>query len=259
MADAGDLDRFPPEIRFEIYNHLLVIDRIVPIKRVHRAKSKRQHDTVALQSQTKRSTEVLRVNKFMNEEAAPVLYGCNNFEFLNAMTLNDFLQQIGDAKRHLRHVAFHQDGFKFMKSWKSMQHSIQLLASERGVRNLQFSHSAFCRNGTLKIPISELVKHCKPLLQALNVEFVKKDLGTSVLDIIDIVLPRSNCESTGLCSTTGEHGRKALITNYTSSMFKTSTLDLQCGCRCGTAQDVNDRLKTELKEEIAKQLKLGLP
>ena len=140
MADAGDLGKLPPEIRKEIYTYLLVENETIPIKRLLRDKRERKSGTVALQSWTGRSSGVLRVNKLISEEAAQVLYGYNKIEFLNAGALRHFLEQIGDAKRHLRHVAIYQDGIIFMKSWNSMKQSIQMLASAKALRTLEVSH-----------------------------------------------------------------------------------------------------------------------
>jgi hypothetical protein len=159
MTDAGDLGRLPPEIRKEVFTYLLVEGETIQIKRFLGTKSKRKYDTAALRSwRTRRASEIFRVNKLIREEAAQVLYGCNKFEFINAGALYHFLQQIGDARRHLRHVAIYQDGLTFMKSWKSMQQSIQVLASVRGLRTLEVSHDALCRNVAPKTTIKALVQ-----------------------------------------------------------------------------------------------------
>ena len=127
MADAGDLGKLPPEIRKEIYTYLLVEDDVVPIKRFLGAKSNRKYDTAALlPRRTRRSNEILRVNKLIYEEAVKILYDCNKFEFLNAVALHHFLEQIGDAKRHLRHIAIYQYGLVFMKSWTSLKKSLEI-------------------------------------------------------------------------------------------------------------------------------------
>jgi len=260
MADAGDLGKLPPEIRKEIYTYLLVEDDVIPIKRFPRAISNRTCDTAALQLWwTKRSSQILRVNKLIREEAAQALYGCNKFEFLNAVTLRHFLQQIGDAKRHLGHVAICQDGLVFMNSWTSMEKSIQILASVRAIRTLEVSHTRLCHNGRPKISTEELVQHCKPLLHALNADFVKKGLNTSVLEVINIVLPRSDGGYVSFCCANREHIRKVLITNYATKKARNIMSELECGCRCRKADDVNNQLKQELREEIAKQLKLQPP
>jgi len=262
MANAGDLGKLPPEIRKEIYTYLLVEPNIIAIKRFLRAKSKHKYDTVALRLRTKRSTGILRVNKFVNDEAVKALYGCNKFEFLNAVALHHFIEQIGDARKYLRHVAIYQDGLTFMKSWKSMQQSIQALASVKGLRTLEVSHSALCRHGTPKSSIEDLVRRCKPLLHALNAEFVKRSLKSNVFDAIQIVLPLSDCESLvhrTLCSAKYEHPRRAFITNYATKLSRKIRSVLECGCHCRKADVVNNELNQQLKEEIAKQLKLELP
>jgi hypothetical protein len=103
-------------------------------------------------------------------------------------------------------------------------------------------------------------QHCKPLLDALNVEFVQRGLNSSVLDVINIVLPHSYCDDLpSLCSAKYEHPREASITNYATHMSRNIRSELQCGCHCRQADGVNNELNQELKEEIAKQLKLEFP
>lgn len=141
-----------------------------------------------------------------------------------------------------------------------MQHSIQVLASVRGLRTLEVSHDALCRSGTPKTSIKDLVQHCKPLLHALNAEFVRKGINSSVLDVIKVVLPRSYCDHLPeLCSEKYEHPRRASITNYATNISRNIMSVLQCGCHCRQANVVNNELKQELEEEIVKQLKLELP
>lgn len=260
MVDAGDLGKLPPEIRKQIYTYLLVENDTIAVKRFSRAKSNRKYDTAALRRWwTRRSSGILLVNRLIRQEAAPVLYGCNKFEFLNALVLHHFLEQIGDAKRHLRHVAMHEDGLIFMKSWKSMKKAIQILASVKGLRTLEVSLLALCRNDKPKIQIRDLVHHCKPLLKALDDDFVKKGLNTSVFDIIKISLGQSICETRGPCTATYEHPRDVFVTDYTTKKYTKAMPKDQCGYSCSNFGDENNKLKQELKAEIAKQLKLQLP
>jgi hypothetical protein len=260
MADAGDLEKLPPEIRKEIYTHLLVESETIMVKRLLRGKRKRKHGTVALQSGTGRSSELLRVNKLISEEAAQVLYGYSKFEFQNTGALRQFLEQIGDSKRHLRHVAIYHEGLIFMNSWNSLKQSIQILASVRALRTLEVSHSAFCGNGTVMLQTKELVEHCKPLLQALHDNFVEKRLSMSVFDIIRVSLPPSNCELNGTCSELGkQHLRISFLREYTSRTHKLAIPLGQCRCHCREARQVNDELEQEIRQEVAEQLELDMP
>jgi hypothetical protein len=264
MADAGDLGKLPPEIRKEIYTYLLAEDIIIPIKHFYHfqgAENRCKPDTVALRLEEKRSSGVLRVNKLIKEEAVQVLYGYNKFEFMDAGVLHQFLGQIGDAKRHLRHVTMCRDGLVFMGSWKLMEQSIQMLASVKGLRTLEVPHSTLCRIGTLtnKIQIKELVQHCKPLLAALNDHFIKNDLGASVFDIIKIPVPLGVCKLLSMCNPKVEHPRMVFITDHAGRRHLRKMTPLQCHCACKRFEDEDNKLEQELKEEIAKQLKLDLP
>ena len=259
MADAGDLGKLPPEIRKEIYAYLLAESHITPINSPRKAKSK--HDTVTLWSKTKQSSAILRVNKLISKEAVQVMYGCNKFEFVNAGVLQDFLRQIGDAKRHLRHIAICQDGLVFMGSWTSTKNSVQMLASVEGLRTLEIPHSALCRTSTLKnkIQIKQLVEHCKPLLAALNGHFIKEGLGASAFNIIQIPVPVGVCKLRGTCRAKVEHPRIVFVTDYITRSHTKKLSPLQCHCACSKLEDENNKIKQELKEEIAKQLNLELP
>jgi hypothetical protein len=260
MADAGDLEKLPPEIRKEIWTHLLAEPETIQIKRLLRGKRRRKHGTVALQSSTGRSSGALRVNKLISEEATQALYGYNKFEFQNTGALLQFLKQIGDSKRHLRHAAIYHEGLIFMNSWNSLKHSIQILASVRALRTLEVSHSAFCGNGTVMLQTKELVEHCKPLLHALHDHFVTNRLNTSVLDVIRVGIPPSNCELNGTCSELGkQHLRISFLREYNSRTHKLAIPLGQCRCHCREARQVNDELEQGVRQEVAEQLELGLP
>lgn len=127
-----------------------------------------------------------------------------------------------------------------------MQQSIQISASVRSLRTLEVSHAALCPNGTPGITIKKLVQHCKPLLRALNDEFVEKDLNATVFDVIDIVLPHSVCQGKVPCRARYDHPRKVFIDNWAIGKSMTFLPRLQCKCHCRNAQETNNELKLEL-------------
>lgn len=270
MAHTGDLGKLPPEIRKEIYTYLLVESKVIPVKRfLHKDEANfGEYLTTALlrhESPLRQARSVLRVSKLVNEEATQVLYGCNKFMFQHAGALRSFLNQIGDMKTHLRHVGISEGGYIFMNSWKAMNDSIKVLASSaRGLRTLEFSHLAFCHRYQQVLQVKELVKHYKPLLQALHDEFVENNLNASVFDVIEICLaPCVTCssledsESEGLWDVSSEHSRSVIITDYTSAKGATP-FPRPCGCLCLAAEKANNDLMKEVKEEIVKQLDLQM-
>lgn len=263
MADAGDLGKLPPEIRKDIYAHLLVEPKAIPVKRyLYKDEDESKFDEYHTRglfdrkSRMRRANSILRVNKLINEEATQVMYSCNRFMFQNAGALRLFLEQIGGSKGHLRHVGISEHGYKFMGSWKAMDVSITMLASSsRGLRTLEVSHLAFCHRHKRMLQIKDLVQHCKPLLQALHDEFVEENLNASVFDVIDICLTCSNVELNNSSEQFAAHPNYVHITDYTTVSGVASSARL-CGCACSVAEKVNNNLRQGLKEEIAKQLEL---
>lgn len=122
VADAGNLDKLPPEIRKQIYTHLLVEPKTIAIERyttAHRKSEvvrmnhhrKADHRMKVYDRRRKAwvdappaTTSILLVNKVICQEATPVFYGSNDFFFDNAGALRDFLTWIGQSRQHLRHV-----------------------------------------------------------------------------------------------------------------------------------------------------------
>lgn len=262
MAEDGDPGQLPPEIRKEIYSYLLVESNTIAIKRFLPAGTEHKYDTVALRSRKKRSSGILRVNKFVNKEAAQVMYGCNKFEFMDAEALHHFLEQIGDARRHLCHVGIYQDELLFRNSRNAMKRSIRMLAAMRGLRTVEVSHSILCRKRDIVatiVQIKKLVQLCKPLLSALNDHSIENSLSVSVLDVVQMPILQGACKPLSMCSTRFEHPRMILVTDCTTRNYRRTKSKLQCGCLCSKVEDENKKLKQELEEEIARQLKLELP
>lgn len=239
MADAGDLEKLPIELRNKIYALILIkpdgftlqnykngyqhypdnkkrdhnaFEEIAPIpdhrNPKHRGQTprlvrrKRRIESVHVLAHS--DVELLRVNKKIFAEAAPMLYGGNKLTFRNVSTLGRFLDMINDeVKPHLRHVAITQT-YQYRAagslSWNGghaqARRSLRALAKAKGLRTLEVSHSDLCRNAPWPAPwadklvgLYELATMCKPLLKALEVSFEKQNLACSVLNVIKIKLP----------------------------------------------------------------------
>lgn len=280
MADAASMQTLPPEIRKEIYKYLLVEPKKIGIYRHSLA----AHNTVArmdCRRNTKHRREVydrhakkwvpatpptaslLLVSRQISQEARQVFYGFNHFEFEHAAALESFLDHTGGAIHHLRHISMIGFGTLFRGSWASMDRCLVRLAKAKALRTLELSHLAFCYQYDFAklVNVKSLAEHCKPLLQALQIAYDKKNLNVSAFDVIKITLPPCGVVEAHGNPLTDHWERDHVKTslrgiNITERLLKhcSETKMLCCSCRCDEAEDKNERLMQELKKEIAGQL-----
>jgi hypothetical protein len=107
QAPRASLLELPPELRIQIYKILLTLKKPLNITiapPMYQSKSPigltRLPDTERLI----KSTELLRANKIIHQEAVEVLYGDNTFLFTEPQALRIFACYIGENKAKLRHV-----------------------------------------------------------------------------------------------------------------------------------------------------------
>lgn len=286
MADAGDLEKLPPEIRRQIYTHLLVEPITIAIKhyispnayksgevtrmdhhrKVFRARKVLDRCRKAWVGAPPSTTSILLANKSIFHEATPVLYGDNHFFLDSAGILQDFLAWIGQSRQHLRHVEVDGRGIMHNETWKAMDRSLRLLESSHSLRALHFYHNGFCRIfWRNSVDIRQMGKRCTPLLRSLQASCEARNLKIDVLEIVKIVLPPCHCEfctKAAKCyylpcrvraTHSGYHPRVTILPGG-GAYGETSTL---CNCFCHDAEDNNRLLDGKLKDEIAKQLGLS--
>lgn len=276
MADAGDLQKLPLEIRKEIYKHLLVETKKIDIIRQncrggvkvarmdnhqdskHRGKvwdSRQRRWVDALPS----AASILLVNKQISHEARQVLYGSNDFEFDNALALETFLKHTGDAINHLRHIALTGTGALYRGSWASMDRCLVRLAKAKALRTLEFSHLALCHHHKA-VHMKSLVEHCKPLLEALQVVFTHKKLKVQVFDVVKIALPPcSHHEFHDDTSGPYDWGSTRRGFRMAHRVKRGGSAETKfCLCRCEEAEQKNKRFTEELRREITGQLGLDV-
>lgn len=142
MADCGDLEKLPPEIRNEIYALALVqaepfalcnFDgdqkrlgesagrgrnapkmnkewarsdkaKVAPVGHRRNRKARGYTGVGSKYVEVPSNVALTRVNKQLNVETSSVLYGFNFFNFKTTCALERFLKQIGNNKQHLRTV-----------------------------------------------------------------------------------------------------------------------------------------------------------
>lgn len=84
---------------------------------------------------------LLKVSKEIKDEAAPVFYGSNVFNFKSSVVLEDFLKRSPEMAQYLRHIKvagppiFEQD---------SLKRAAKALVAAKNLRRLEFSHVDFC-------------------------------------------------------------------------------------------------------------------
>jgi hypothetical protein len=280
MTDAGDLQKLPLEIRKEIYAHLLVEPKKIGMKRYkegkagrpvrsdnhrqpeHRGKfyDRHQREWVAAPPCT---TSLLFVNKAVSEEAAQVLYGYNEFEFEHAEALRCFLESIGKSQQYVRYIGIIDHGLLYFGSWRAMDRAVKLLQQANGLRSLEVSHFALCadfhgnnlsRSGARLPPVNTrtLAQHCLPFLRSLNAIFEKRDLRTSILDVIKITLP--SCAIAGLSDPPSiwahiHYGHGVCHQPWGSGI-------IPCKCHCKHTEEKNGEMARDLRNDIASQLGL---
>ena len=290
MTDAGNLERLPPEIRKQVYTHLLMEPKTIAIKRYINPKAYKSGEVARMNHHRKAdrsrkvydrrrktwveappsTTSILLVNKVICQEATPVFYGSNDFCFDNAGALQDFLAWIGQSRQHLRHVEIdgnHGRGIRFNTSWTAMDRSLRLLESAKGLRALHFYHNGFCSSDSYHhVNIGELGKHCMPLLRSLQAACEERNVKFDVLDVAKIALPPCHCKLCPepklwcrhlVCHESSTHGSIPSRWLVMPGGGQSEESCRQCACLCGDADDNNRLLDGKLKDEIAKQLGLG--
>lgn len=279
MADAGNLQTFPIEVRTEIYKHLLVEPRKIGIMRYwarsgnraarmdnHHNKNHRrevwnphQRRWVAAPPSV---TSLLLVNKQISREAGQVIYGFNHFEFENAGALESFLEETS-AIAHLRHIALIGTGTLYRNSWASMDRCMIRLATAKALRTLEFSHLTFCYQ-LGHVDMKSLVEHCKPLLEALQADFAHKKLKVQVYDVIKISLPPCSLIEAGFSLARHRVFHRWVRRNAYRGMLVTErrktgrNTALYCLCRCEEAEHKNTWFMEELNREVTGQLGLDV-
>ena len=182
MADAGDLEKLPPEIRNEIYALVLVPREPLvlcnfegdqehlggPTRRgykaprmkntwtrsdlakVARVGHKRNRKHIGHKRVGNKWVEVpsnvalLCVNKAVYSEAVSILYSRTRFRFVGVGTLRRFLNLIGDNIQCLRNIGMLADSWRFRAGLVEARHTLEKLAAAKNLRTFEVSHLDVC-------------------------------------------------------------------------------------------------------------------
>lgn len=205
MADAGDLEKLPPEIRNEIY--ALVLVQLEPLalckfkgdshigvgernNRSYRASRTKIEGTRSDKPQAS-NVALLCVNKKIHMEAAPVLYSRTKFRFKEANNMLRFLNSIGNNIQYLCHVGIYAYGWPYRGGLRGARHAIKALSAAKSMHTFEVTHVDICPNMSTKMrkayPGSrEVVKICKPLLESLKTSYETNGLKASILEVIKV-------------------------------------------------------------------------
>jgi len=204
MADAGELEKLPPEIRNEIY--ALVLVQPEPLASCNfRGKQKsvgervsRSHRAPRTKNESNRSDKpkassvaLLCVNKKIHMEAAPVLYGRTKFRFKEANNMPRFMNSIGNNIQYLGHVGIAAGGWAYRHGFRGARHAIKALAAAKSLHTFEVSHVDICPNMSPRTrkdyPGSrEVVKLCRPLLESLEIAYKTNGIKASILEVIKV-------------------------------------------------------------------------
>lgn len=256
MPSLSDL---PLEIRQKIYALLLTSPEEFTIRPVSDY-SKNIHSHTVLSGHRLPSVidvALTRVSKQIRADTLPLLYGGDHkFNFLSSKTLKTFLEQIGFARKHLRHISIYGAGYEHPTSifCTAFRDAMGLLALAGGLQSFTVSHLDFCatskRSRFSTRDLDHFADACVPLLSILNYARKRNGLKGSVLDIIKIQL--LECEG---CSGCGYRGRQVPSRRCVNERG-TRNGSVRCSCLCADADANNDAMIEQFRTRVAGKLSL---
>ena len=289
----GTLDKLPPELRNRIYKFVLVEEERVKLQSYQpsgelqyvtngKATSRVADKEVAPVDHKRDSkhrgqkwdgkqwieipckTALTMVNKQLNAETASVLYGCNTFDFTTTVSLERFLNQIGNNKQHLRAIGLSCSpvGHVFASGSRAMA-ALTMATSLHtlSVTNFPVEHVDI-ESQRVRNSIKDHVEMFAPFLTSLHAVLQARGRGADILKVVKIIrrLPedrphRSEIHCAGYCGWTCVwHRPDKPVYHLTEE---------DCGDVCQNGcQEYRARyefLKRVVKEEVAIQLGLAVP
>ena len=202
----------PPEVRGMIYGYL--VQKACPVKIVSLkvkgqsrrpvrynfiSKAHNRHKGLIWEPTTGKwlnqgpsNFALLQVNKQILQEAAPIVYGDNVFDFETTSGLNVFLNKIGTMRKYLSHVRLPRGAPYTMGCGRTVFNS---LLPAMDLRMLAISHIAICSGGGRRagcVTGQNFVDDCKLYLRKLHKSLWAKDSKLNVLDVVQVVA--ESCE-----------------------------------------------------------------
>jgi hypothetical protein len=293
VADLGTLEKLPAELRNRIYKFVLVEkDRVklqsyqpsdklyyktngkltsrVADKEVapvdhhrdsqHRGQRWNGMEWVEIPSKT----ALTMVNKLLNSETSSILYGCNTFDFTTTVSLERFLNQIGDNKKHLRAVGLSCSpvGHVFASGSRAMTAlTVATSLHTLSVTNYPVEHIEV-DSELVKRSIRDHVEMFAPLLTSLHASLKARGRGADILNVVKINrhLPgdrphRAEISCAGYCRRSCVWHRPNKPVYHLTEGVCSDT----CRRVCQAYRTRWEYLEVALKKEVATQLGLALP
>ena len=273
MADCGDLEKLPPELRNEIY--ALVLVQAEPLllcnfggkqKSMGERKSPRFH-APRMENECARTIKpkvapvghkrslnrkgheyvqgkwvevpsnvaLLCVNKKTHTEAALVLYSRTKFRFRKVDTMRRFVSLIENNIRYIRDFGILAGGWEYRRGFRAVRYVIEALAAAKSMHTFEISHVDICPN--------------------VSPRFRKYYPGSNKI----VKLCRPLLESLKIAYKAGDLKASILevlkIDDPKNRGFEYGR-DGDCGCEVEQATKNNVELERELKQLIAEQHEL---
>ncbi|KAK3663731.1 hypothetical protein LTR22_005432 [Elasticomyces elasticus] len=175
----------PPELRVVVYE--MVLSEPDPISMTtykFRPDLKWDPSLGKWIDQLPSSASLLRVNRQMNAETAPLLYGHKTtFNFKRMQDLRLFLSSINTMRQHLRSIRFVSD-YRYERD--EGQLAFYLLKDAKVLQTFYLSHKIFFGPPHLPFDAEQLVRDSEELLENLHLSQIKGEKGVDVRKVFSI-------------------------------------------------------------------------
>lgn len=255
-VNMPSLTDLPLEIRQKIYALLLTSPEELTIRPVNEF-SRTIHSHTVLSGHKLPSVidlPLTRVSKQIRADALPLLYGGHRFNFLSSKTLKLFLEQIGFARKHLRHISIYGGGYEHgsSKFRTASRDAFGLLALAGGLQSLTVSHLDFCASSKesrySKTDLDHFADACVPLLSILNYARKRNGMKGSALDIVKIQL--LECVGCSGCRYSGRQVSSRRRVNESG----TRNSSQRCSCLCAEADANNEAMIEQFRSRVAEKI-----
>lgn len=187
---------------------------------------------------TPSAAAILSVSKQIQHETVPLVYSDNTFHFRNLNDMKVFLDQVGNMRKHIRHIHIAERGYSVHSN-----SAFRPLKDATDLRSITLDHHNVCgktvdRHWRRAATPETLVADCKRAFKVLNE--VRQESGSS-LDILDII--RFDGSKCYLCKA-GLGGQCRAGSFYSSS----------CDIKCSDLDKHYQELTTKVRDLLAKEL-----
>lgn len=293
VADLGTLAKLPAELRNRVYKFVLVAEDRVKLQSYqpsdklyyktngkltsriadkevapvdhhrdsqHRCQRWNGMEWVEIPSKT----ALTMVNKLLNSETSSILYGCNTFDFTTTVSLERFLNQIGDNKEHLSAVGLSCSpvGHVFASGSRAITAlTVATSLHTLSVTNYPVEHIEV-DSELVRRSIRDHVEMFAPLLTSLHASLKARGRGEDILNVVKINrrLPEDRPHRAEI-SCAGHCGRSCVWHRLDKQVYHLTEGDCTDTCRqvCQAYRARWEYLQATLKKEVATQLGLALP